>query len=134
LPVPGLTGIFRTLAAPSSWPVLSTVPPILLAALIVLRRFRHLLIWLVAITVLQIVAGNGLARLVQRPRPFGVDLAASWQGWAMPSLQMTLFTAGLVTILYSLVPQGRWRNRGKWTAAVVVALSGLGRVGLGVDA
>jgi tRNA A-37 threonylcarbamoyl transferase component Bud32 len=52
----------------------------------------------------------------------------------MPSLQITLFTAGLVTILYSFVPEGRWRNSGKWIATAVVALVGLGRVGSGADA
>src|SRR3954452_1977009 len=52
----------------------------------------------------------------------------------MPSLQMTLLTAGFVAILYSLAPAGRWRNRGKWTVTGVVALVGLSRVALGVDA
>src|SRR3954452_10126702 len=52
----------------------------------------------------------------------------------MPSLQMTLLTAGFVAILYSLVPAGRWRNLGKWIVTGVVALVGLSRVALGVDA
>ncbi|GAB3315427.1 hypothetical protein GCM10027451_31230 [Geodermatophilus aquaeductus] len=127
-------GLSRVLAAPASWPVLSTVPPLLLVALVVLRRFRHLVIWLAAITVLQVVAGNLLASRAHRPRPFGVAFGTEWQGWAMPSLQMTLFSAGAVTLLYSLVPAGRWRDRGKWIATAVVALAGLGRIALGVDA
>jgi tRNA A-37 threonylcarbamoyl transferase component Bud32/membrane-associated phospholipid phosphatase len=134
LHVPGLVAAFHALAALSSWPVLSTVPPVLLVVLIVLRRFRHLIVWLLVITVLQIVAGNLLARWVQRPRPFGVEFRADWRAWAMPSLQLTLFTAGLVSLLYCLVPEGRWRNLGKCVAAAVVALVGLSRVALGVDA
>src|SRR4051794_8655743 len=132
--VPGLVGACQALAALSSWAVLSTVPPVLLVVLIVLRRFRHLVVWLLVITVLQIVAGNLLARWVQRPRPFGVEFRAAWRAWAMPSLELTLFTAGLVTLLYCLVPEGRWRNLGKAVAAVVVALVGLSRIALGVDA
>src|SRR3954447_15883565 len=132
--VPGLVGAFQALAALSSWAVLSTVPPVLLVVLIVLRRFRHLVVWLLVITVLQIVAGNLLARWVQRPRPFGVEFRAPWRAWAMPSLELTLFTAGLVSLLYCLVPEGRWRNLGKGVAAAVVVLVGLSRVALGVDA
>src|SRR3954451_9335159 len=132
--VPGLVGAFQALAALSSWAVLSTVPPVLLVVLIVLRRFRHLVVWLLVITVLQIVAGNLLARWVQRPRPFGVEFRAPWRAWAMPSLELTLFTAGLVSLLYCLVPEGRWRNLGKGVAAAVVVLVGLSRMALGVDA
>src|SRR3954469_14931578 len=132
--VPGLVGAFQALAALSSWAVLSTVPPVLLVVLIVLRRFRHLVVWLAVITVLQIVAGNLLARWVQRPRPFGVEFRAPWRAWAMPSLELTLFTAGLVSLLYCLVPEGRWRNLGKGVAAAVVTLVGLSRIALGVDA
>jgi hypothetical protein len=40
----------------------------------------------------------------------------------------------LVGILYALVPEGRWRNMGKWLAAGLVALVGLARIALGVDA
>ena len=52
----------------------------------------------------------------------------------MPSLQVTLFAALLVGILYSMVPEGRWRNTGKWVAAGLVTLTGLGRMALGADA
>jgi tRNA A-37 threonylcarbamoyl transferase component Bud32 len=52
----------------------------------------------------------------------------------MPSLQVTLFAALLVAILYAMVPEGRWRNTGKWVAAGLVALTALGRIALGADA
>jgi len=70
----------------------------------------------------------------RQPRPFGVELRTSWGGWAMPSLQVTYLAVLLVGILYTLVPEGRWRNTGKWVAAGLVALVGLARVALGVDA
>ena len=51
----------------------------------------------------------------------------------MPSIQM-LSLAGLSVIaLYTLVPEGRLRNRLKWVVAVVVALVALARLHLGVD-
>ena len=40
----------------------------------------------------------------------------------------------LVGVLYTLVPEGRQRNTGKWVATGLVALAGLGLVGLGADA
>ena len=134
LHVPGLGAAFQAVAALSSGVVRSNFPLVLLVVLVVLRRFRHVVIWLLVITVLQVGAGNLLARWLQRPRPFGVEFRADWQAWAMPSLELTLFSAGLVSLLYCVVPEGRWRNLGKWSVAAVVALVGLSRVALGVDA
>jgi hypothetical protein len=48
----------------------------------------------------------------------------------MPPLQVNLFRALLVVILYTLVPEGRWRNTGKWVAVGLVVLTALGRVAL----
>ena len=131
---PGSVGVFQVLAWLSSWAVLNAVGPALLVTLIALRRFRHLVVALMVITALQVVAGIVLTKSMHRPRPFGVVHRAAWGGWAMPSLQMTLLTAGFVAILYSLVPAGRWRNLGKWIATAVIALVALSRVALGVDA
>jgi tRNA A-37 threonylcarbamoyl transferase component Bud32 len=72
--------------------------------------------------------------IAQRPRPFGVVIRAGWGGWALPPLQVTFFALGLVTVLYTLVPEGRWRNLGKWVATGLVALTALGRIALGADA
>ena len=43
-------------------------------------------------------------------------------------------TAILMGVLYTLVPEGRWRNTGKWLAAAVVTLVGVTRVALGIEA
>jgi hypothetical protein len=40
----------------------------------------------------------------------------------------------LMGILYTLVPEGRWRNTGKWLPTVLIALVALARIALGVDA
>jgi hypothetical protein len=84
----------------------------LLLALLVLRRWRHLLVWFVAVQ----LGSNlvvGLAMITRRPRPFGVDIQASWGGWALPSNQVAFLTAICMGVLYTLVPEGRWRNTGK---------------------
>ena len=42
--------------------------------------------------------------------------------------------ATVVAILYTLVPEGRWRNLGKWVGAGLVGLIALGRMSLGLEA
>jgi membrane-associated phospholipid phosphatase/tRNA A-37 threonylcarbamoyl transferase component Bud32 len=130
---PGLVAPVRGLARIGSWWVLFTLWFALPLALLVLRRWRHLLVWLVAWQLGSFVT-VGLATIARRPRPFGVDLRASWGGWALPSLQVTILTALLMGVLYTLVPEGRWRNTGKWVAATVIALVAVARMALGVDA
>ena len=134
LHAPGLVGTWRAMAALSSWWILNAVAYGLLLALLALRRFRHLIIWIILTTLLAFVATSLIGSHLQRPRPFGVVIKAGWGGWALPSLPVTFFAAGLVAILYSLVPEGRWRNLGKWLAAGLVALTALGRMALGAEA
>jgi membrane-associated phospholipid phosphatase/tRNA A-37 threonylcarbamoyl transferase component Bud32 len=130
---PGLVAPVRGLARIGSWWVLFTLWFALPLALLVLRRWRHLLVWLVAWQLGGFVT-IGLATIAQRPRPFGVDLQAGWGGWALPSLQVTILTALLMGVLYTLVPEGRWRNLGKWVAAGLVAVVAVARMALGVEA
>src|SRR6266545_8361605 len=133
LHAPGLEALWQGLANVGSWWTLMVLWIGLLLALVVLRRWRHLIVWLVAWQLGGLVTGVVVARTAQRPRPFGVDLRTSWGGWAMPSLQVTILTAILMGVLYTLVPEGRWRNLGKWVAAGLVALTALGRIALGAD-
>jgi tRNA A-37 threonylcarbamoyl transferase component Bud32/membrane-associated phospholipid phosphatase len=130
---PGLEALWLGLARLSSWWVLYTMYFGLILVLLVLRRWRHLIVWWVATNLAGLLNGM-LARIAPRPRPFGVDIQASWGGWAMPSEPVTLMAAVLVGILYTLVPEGRWRTNGKWVAAGLVTLVGVARVALGVDA
>jgi tRNA A-37 threonylcarbamoyl transferase component Bud32 len=130
---PGLVQLLRGVARIGSWWVLYTLSYGLVLALLVLRRWRHLIVWLVA----WILGSNvtmGLSAIARRPRPFGVDLQASWGGWALPSVQVGFLTAVLMGVLYTLVPEGRRRNAGKWVAAALVTLAAAARMALGVDA
>jgi tRNA A-37 threonylcarbamoyl transferase component Bud32/membrane-associated phospholipid phosphatase len=134
LHAPGLVGLWRALAALSSWWVLNGLLAGLLVALLVLRRFRHLIVVVILAQLLSLIVEAWVGPLAQRPRPFGVIIRAGWGGWALPSVQVTFLAAGLVMSLYTLVPEGRWRNNGKWVATGWVALAALGRIALGAEA
>jgi membrane-associated phospholipid phosphatase len=101
--------------------------------LVVSKRFRHLLVAVVSLQLVSILA-IALSVVVRRPRPFGVAAGGNWAGWAMPSRPVALLAGILVGMLYSLVPEGRWRQAGKWVATGLVALLAVARMYLGVDA
>jgi tRNA A-37 threonylcarbamoyl transferase component Bud32 len=134
LHAPGLVGLWRALAAIGSWWVLNGLLAGLLVALLVLRRFRQLIVVVILAKLLSLIVEAWVGPIAQRPRPFGVVIRAGWGGWALPSVQVTFLAAGLTMSLYALVPEGRWRNNGKWVATGLVALAALGRVALGADA
>jgi tRNA A-37 threonylcarbamoyl transferase component Bud32 len=134
LQAPGLVGLWRALAAISSWWVLNGLLVGLLLALLVLRRFRHLIVFVILAQLVSLLTENVVGSIAQRPRPFGVAIRAGWGGWALPSAQVAFLAAALVAVLYTMVPEGRWRNTGKWLVTGLVALTALGRVALGADA
>jgi tRNA A-37 threonylcarbamoyl transferase component Bud32/membrane-associated phospholipid phosphatase len=133
LDAPGLVGAERALAALGSWWILNGLTWGLLGVLLVLRRWRHLIVYAILTSVANAVI-QLVSEIAKRPRPFGVQIPAAWGGWALPSLQVTYFTGLLVSILYTMVPVGRWRNTGKSVAAVLVALLAFARMALGADA
>jgi tRNA A-37 threonylcarbamoyl transferase component Bud32/membrane-associated phospholipid phosphatase len=134
LDAPGLAGTWRALAFLGSWWVLNILGLGLLLALLALRRFRHLIVVLIVAQLLTMVIYDWVGAIARRPRPFGVVAGVGWGGWALPSVQVTSLAATLVIILYTLVPEGRWRQLGKLVATGVVALAGLGRIALGAEA
>src|SRR6266487_297549 len=133
LHAPGLVALWQGLAHVGSWWTLIVLQFGLLLALLVLRRWRHLIVWLVVWNVIMYLVGV-LNLVARRPRPFGVAQRTSWGGWAMPSMEITHLTLILVGVLYTLVPEGHWRNRGKWVAAGLVAVVVVARVALGTEA
>jgi membrane-associated phospholipid phosphatase len=129
---PGMTGLMEAIVASTgSAGMVGALRWGTLLALLVLRRFRHLVVFVGSF--LAVLLAVRLAT-VDRPRPFGVELRGSWGGWAMPSRPVAILTATLIGILYTLVPVGRWRQLGKWVATGLVAAFALARVHLGVDA
>ncbi len=131
---PGVSAAMKVLAAPGSWPAITLLLWGLLLALIIFRRLRQLLVVVAAWTLQGLTVQYLLGPILRRPRPFGVAFRTDWYAWALPSEPMAALAVTLVGILYALVPEGRWRQRGKWTAAVVVALVAAARMHLGVEA
>jgi tRNA A-37 threonylcarbamoyl transferase component Bud32/membrane-associated phospholipid phosphatase len=129
----GLEALFTGVARIGSWWLLFVLWFVVIVALVVLRRWRHLIVWLGVFWVGGILIDE-VASIARRPRPFGVDLRAGWGGWAMPSMQMAVMAAVLMAVLYTLVPEGRWRNTGKWVVTGLVTVVGVARLALGVDA
>ena len=103
-----------------------------LALLVLLRRWRHLFVWIgVALVVVNI--GASMASTLQRPRPYEVEILGPWAGFSMPSLPMTVLSAFLVSSVYSLVPAGRKRTIAKWGITALVLITGLSRLYLAQD-
>jgi membrane-associated phospholipid phosphatase/tRNA A-37 threonylcarbamoyl transferase component Bud32 len=130
--LPGIDGIARVVSYGGSWWVIEVMSWVLIVALIAFRRWRHLVIYLVVSQLAQITYSL-LNDLTTQPRPFGVPLKGSWGGWSLPSIHMLALAGLSVVALYTLVPEGRHRNRLKWVVAVIVTLVALARLHLGVD-
>jgi membrane-associated phospholipid phosphatase len=128
-----LTSVLLVAAFPASWLASKILAWCIVVPLLVFKRLRHLVVYVVALAVTSQLAVV-LSVVLKRPRPFGVVIDGTWSGYALPSIQVAILAASLVSILYTLVPEGRWRQAGKWAATAVVALAGLARVALGLDA
>ncbi len=131
---PGVTATMEVLAAPAAWVTISVLLWGLLLALLITRRLRHLLVVVISWTLQGLIIQYVLGPSLRRPRPFGVEFRTDWYAWALPSEQMAALAVTLVGILYGLVPEGRWRQAGKWSAAAVLAVVAVARMHLGVDA
>ena len=102
------------------------------AALVVTKRFRHLLVLLAALSTAAFVS-SGMAEVFQRPRPYGIEILGTWQGFAHPSLPVVALTSTLTGICLTLVPKGRPRWIAAWVSAVCLLLLATARVYLGTD-
>jgi len=103
-----------------------------LVALVGLRRWRHLVIFLGCVVVVELAAAQ-LALLVARPRPIGVRIIGGWEGFSFPAPAVAALAVTLVGMVYTLLPPGRLRSRGKWAAGAVLLVLGVARVYLAVE-
>jgi hypothetical protein len=102
------------------------------ALTITFRRWRHLLVFLCSLFLLQL-ATQSITEGMTRPRPYGVLIIAGWAGYSAPALAVTILTFLLISIAYCLVVPGRPRSYAKTAIAVIVVVFCLARLYLAVD-
>jgi tRNA A-37 threonylcarbamoyl transferase component Bud32/membrane-associated phospholipid phosphatase len=122
-----LTRVMKVVGAPASGPALQALWLANLLALLFWRRWRHLVVWIGAGLVVDNVT-VGIDNLLQRPRPFGVEILGGWAGFAMPSLPLAVLATFLIGTVYSNVPAGRPRQLGKLVVAVILVLVTVSRL------
>ncbi len=96
------------------------------------RRWRQLVIWLVSLGIAGALL-QGLELVSLRPRPFGVQQLAGWEGYATPSIPIGASAILAIGVTFMLVVPGRPRDWAKLAAAGAIAITGLLRIYLGVD-
>ena len=129
---PWLTDVARGIsAACSGWgaAVLGLSAVVLTMAF---RRWRHLLVFLCSLFVLEI-AIQLIASGLTRPRPYGVRIIAGWAGFSAPAVSVMILTLFLMGITYCLVVPGRPRSYAKAATAVIVTVFCLACLYLAVD-
>ena len=103
-----------------------------MAVLVAFRRFRHLAAYVLIVPAAALLL-SAITQEIGRMQPAGIQILGPWQGYAQPSRPVALLTLALVGVLYTLVPAGRWRIRGKYAAAIVIAAFCAARLYLAVD-
>ena len=102
------------------------------AVLVAYRRFQHLAAYLV-IFLAAVLLLSAMRLEIGRMRPTGIEILGPWQGYAQPSQPVATLTLALVGVLYTLMPAGRWRNRGKSAAGIILAAVCAARLYLAVE-
>ena len=72
----------------------------LIAAMLVLRRWRHLFIYLGGVFLIQLV-GVALIEGFRRPKPYDVTILDRWKGFSMPSAPVAVVTMLVVGYVYT---------------------------------
>ncbi len=119
-------------ALASSWSIRILRWAIILA-LIVFRRWRHLLVFLGAVISMEIFT-YAVSVFIARPRPIGIQILAGWNGFSMPSRPLASLAITLTGITYTLAVHGRARNAMKWVMGICLLMVAFARVYLAVDA
>ena len=129
---PGLTRTAHAVVAAGSGWGATVVGLSAVVLTMVFRRWRHLLVFLCGLFVLEIamlLVDNG----VTRPRPYGVPIIGAWSGYSAPALAAAILTFFLMGITYCLVVPGRPRSYAKAASAVIVTVFCLACLYLAVD-
>ncbi len=129
---PGLTDAALLVNALTSRWVLRALRWATIGALVAVRRWRHLLVYLLALVAVE-VSSYQLSLAIGRPRSLGVRILAGWTGYSMPSRPLASLAITLIGIAYTLIIPGRGRYVAKWGIAAALGVVLLARVYLAVD-
>src|SRR5436190_16872567 len=105
---------------------------LVVALTVAFRRWRHLVVFLVSLAVLEIVL-PGLYITAARPRPYSVTAIGHWEGFSSPSQPVAALAAVLMGFIYMLVVPGRPRWYAKLAIVAILVGVALNRIYLGVD-
>ncbi len=105
---------------------------LVVALTVAFRRWRHLVVFLVSLAVLEIVL-PGLYITAARPRPYSVTAIGHWEGFSSPSQPVAALAAVLMGFVYMLVVPGRPRWYAKLAIVAILAGVALNRIYLGID-
>jgi len=103
-----------------------------MVALVGLRRWRHLMVFLGCVVAVELAAAQ-LALLIARPRPIGVRIIGGWEGFSFPAPPVAALAVTLVGMAYALLPPGQPRSRGKWAVGGLLLVLGFARLYLAVE-
>src|SRR5215218_9966125 len=129
---PALTHVARAIDQLTSGLAIHLIRWATFIALVAVKRFRHLIVYLAALATAAFVS-QLLVNVFQRPRPYGIEILGEWDGFAHPSLPIVALTGTLAGICATLVPKGTLRRRAELVCIVVLGLVGLSRVYLATD-
>jgi membrane-associated phospholipid phosphatase/tRNA A-37 threonylcarbamoyl transferase component Bud32 len=127
-----LNETFRAIDRAATGWTMFVVGVVLLASIIVFRRWRHLFTFLASVLVLELL-GILLIEAYSRPRPYDVTTIGRWTGYSLPSAAIAVVSFTVVGWIYSMVVPGRPRSIAKGVGIAVVAVVAFGRLYLGVD-
>ncbi|HJR44624.1 MAG TPA: phosphatase PAP2 family protein [Actinomycetota bacterium] len=103
-----------------------------LIALVALKRFRHLFVYIGSLLAVGLVTTLA-AQAIARPRPLEIEILGHWQGGSQPSRPVAALAVTLLCIAYTLVVPGRARTIAKWVTGVLLAALAFARLYLAVD-
>jgi tRNA A-37 threonylcarbamoyl transferase component Bud32/membrane-associated phospholipid phosphatase len=128
----GLTSVAEQVQRAGLWWVVPVVGWGTIIVLVVFRRWRHLLVFLVALVVAAQLA-VGVSQLIARNRPVEVEILGWWEGFAHPSRPMASLCAVLAGAVLSLAPPGRARRLAMAGAGLVAAVFAAAQLYLAVE-
>ena len=103
-----------------------------IAVLVAFRRWRHLLVFVVSIAVLELFTYQA-SLLFVLPRPGDVTILAHWSGYAEPARPAASLAVTMLAMAYALLPHGRGRDAAKLATGIVLFVVSAARMYLGVD-